>query len=108
GGSARGAKQPGPNTVREAEHAVRRFREWHGDMRLGDIDKAKTREFRDAIARLPTRLTRDLRKAALRELLKRDLSHLPPVNARTVNKSLQLLSAIVAHAMREGAMDRMA
>ena len=105
GGTATGSKKPGRNTVTEAEHAVRRFLEWHGDVRLGDIDKAKTREFRDALATLPTRLTKDLQKATIKDLMKRDLSAFPPVYASTVNKNLQLLSAIVSHAMREGKLD---
>jgi hypothetical protein len=36
------------------------------------------------------------------------LSELPAAHANTINKSLNILSAIVAHAMREGKMDRMA
>jgi integrase len=109
GGRATGTKQPGPNTVREAEYSVRRFKEWHGDLRLGDIDKAKSREFRDAMARVPTGLPQALRKLPLRELLKsRNLSKLSPASARTINKQMQLLSAVVAHAMREGRMDQTA
>jgi len=107
GGSTKGARKPGSSSVREAEHAVQRFREWHGDLRLGNIDKAKTREFRDALARVRTRLPRDVVKLPLRELLKRDFSMLPPVHANTINKLTNLLSAIVAHAMREGQMDQM-
>lgn len=105
GGSAKGAKKPGANTAREAEYAVRRFKEWHGDLTLGKIDKVKARDFRDALARLPTRLPKNLQKLPLRDLLKRDLAKLPMVYASTVNKSLQLLSGIVSHAMREGGMD---
>jgi integrase len=108
GGSAKGTKQPGPRTVLEAEHAVRRFREWHGDLHFGNIDKAKTRDFRDALAKVRTRLPRDLVKLPLRDLLKLDLSHLPAAHANTINKSMNLLSAVVAHAMRDGKMDQIA
>lgn len=108
GGSAKGARKPGANTVREAEYAVRRFQEWHSDLLLAKIDKGKARDFRDALSRLPTRLPKDLQKLSLRDLLKRDLSKFPLVYATTVNKSLQLLSGIVAHAIREGRMDDVA
>ena len=81
--------------------------EWHGDLRLGDINKAKARDFRDALMKVRTRLPRKLVKLPLRDLLKLDLSDLPTAHANTINKSLTILSAIVAHAMREGKMDGM-
>ena len=108
GGSAKGAKKPGQGALREAEHAVRRFREWHGDLHLGNIDKAKARDFRDALAKVRIRLPRDVIKLPLKDLLKIDLSDLPAAHANTINKSMNLLSAIVAHAMREGKMDQVA
>lgn len=106
GASARGAKKPGDNTVREAEHAVRRFREWHGDLRLGDITREKARDFRDALARVPTRLKRHLLKLPLREVLKHPEAVGPAAYAGTINKSLLLISAIVSHAIRDGHLDR--
>ena len=108
GSKVKGTKQPSSRTLLEAEHSVCRFREWHGDLRLGDIDKGKARDFRDALAKVRTRLPRKLLKLPLRDLLKLDLSDLPAAHANTINKSLNILSAIIAHAMREGKMDRMA
>ena len=107
GGKVKGVRQPSSRTLLEAEHAVRRFVEWHGDLRLGDIDKAKARNFRDALMKVRTRLPRKLIKLPLRDLLKLDLSDLPSAHANTINKSLNILSAIVAHAVREGKMDLM-
>jgi integrase len=107
GSKVKGTKQPSSRTLLEAEHSVCRFREWPGDLRLGDIDKGKARDFRDALAKVRTRLPRKLLKLPLRDLLKLDLSDLPAAHANTINKSLNILSAIVAHAMREGKMDRM-
>jgi hypothetical protein len=52
-------------------------------------------------------LPRKLIKLPLRDLLKLDLSDLPTAHVNTINKSLNILSAIVAHAVREGKMDRM-
>jgi integrase len=107
GGTTEGAKKPGRGAVTEAGRAVRRFIEWHEDLRLGSIDKAKARDFRDALARVRTRLPHDVFKLPLRELLKRNLEHLPRPHANTINKSMNLLSAVVAHAMREGELDKL-
>jgi len=105
GGNTKGARTPGCSAVREASRAVRRFVEWHGDLRLGSIDKAKARDFRDALGRVRTRLPHNVARLPLRELLKRDLAHLPAAHSNSINKSMNLLCAIVSHAMREGEMD---
>ncbi|MHC2282907.1 integrase [Bradyrhizobium diazoefficiens] len=102
GGSAHNAKKPNANTVTEAEQAIRYFKELHGDLRLGEI----TREFRDAVAKVPAALPRDLRKLPLPELLKRDLSGFKPREATTVNKIVQVLGGIVSRAEREGFLDK--
>ena len=107
GGTTKGAKKPGRSAVNEAGRVMRRFVEWHGDVCVGNIDKPKAREFRDALARVRTRLPHAVAKLPIRDLLKRDMSHLPPVSASTINKAMNLLSAIVAHAMREGRLDKL-
>ncbi len=93
--------------VSTAENIVLRFKEWHGDWRLGVITKAHAREFRDALAKMPSRLPDRLRKLPLKELLRRDLSDLPPRSATTVNKQLTILAAIVSNAQRDGLLDSM-
>ncbi|WP_438274369.1 tyrosine-type recombinase/integrase [Nitrobacter sp.] len=105
GGKARGARKPGANTIIEAEHVVRYFKELHGDMHLADITRGKAREFRDAIAKVPTRLPAKLRKLPLPKLLERDLSGLPLRHATTINKMLQVLGAIVSRAAKAGLLD---
>lgn len=90
----------------EAEQAVRYFRELHGDLRLGEISREKAREFRDAVAKVPSALPRDLRKLPLPELLKRDLSGFKPREATTVNKIVQVLGGIISRAEREGFLDK--
>ena len=107
GVTAKGGKKPARNTILEAENIVLRFKEWHGDWRLGVITKAHVREFRDALAKMPSRLSAKLRKLQLKELLKRDLSKFQPRSATTVNKQLTILSAIFANAQRDGLMDGM-
>lgn len=106
GGSAHNAKKPNANTITEAEQAVRYFKELHGDLRLGEITREKAREFRDAVAKVPASLPRDLRKLALPELLKRDLSKFKPRMATTVNKIVQVLGGIISRAEREGFLDK--
>ncbi len=108
GGSGKGAKKPGGRSAKEAGYAVRRFTEWHGDLRLADISREKARTFAGALARLPTRLPRDLLSLPLPKVLNHSKAKGEPPNATTVNKSLQLLGAIIANAMREGAMDGVA
>ncbi len=49
-------QEPGERTLLEADYAVRRLTEWHGDIRLGDLTREKARDFRDNLARVPTRL----------------------------------------------------
>jgi hypothetical protein len=105
GGRARGARKPGANTIIEAEHVVRYFKEFHGDMHLADITRGKAREFRDAIAKVPTRLPANLRKLPLPKLLERDLAGLPLRHATTINKMLQVLGAIVSRAAKAGLLD---
>lgn len=103
GSGARGTRTPGIGTLQEARHAVRRLTEWHGDVRLANLTREQVREFRDALARMPTGLPAKLRALPLRNLLKRsDLKSYRPVHAATVNKSLTLLSAIVSHADAAG------
>lgn len=106
GGSAHNAKKPNANTITEAEQAVRYFKELHGDLRLGEITREKAREFRDAVAKVPASLPRDLRKLALPELLKRDLSKFKPRMATTVNKIVQVLGGIISRSEREGFLDK--
>lgn len=106
GGSAQSAKKPNANTITEAEQAVRYFKELHGDLRLGEITREKAREFRDAAARVPSALPRNLRKLRLPELLKQDLSGFKPRMAATVNKIVQVLGGIISRAEREGLLDK--
>jgi integrase len=107
GGGARGAKKPSPRTITEAEYAVRRFKEWHGDLRLGDITKEKARTFRDALGRVPIRLSKKEQQKPLPALLKGVLDSAQTSAATTVNKSLQMLSAILGYSEREGELDHL-
>ncbi|MGV7031248.1 site-specific integrase [Methylobacterium symbioticum] len=105
GSGARGSKKPAAKTLLEAGRAVRLLTEWHGDIRLGDLTREKGREFSLNLARLPTHLPDTLRRLPMRELLRRDLKAYPTVHASTVNKSLNILSAIVSHADATGKLD---
>lgn len=105
GGGAKGAKKPAENTAAEAETAVRRFIELHGDMPIQDIGKAHGREFRDAMAQIPKGLPAKLRKLPIKQLLARDLSAYERRSATTINKTLTLLGAVLTRAEQDGHFD---
>jgi integrase len=106
GGSARNARKPNANTITEAAQAVRYFVELHGDLRVGEITREKAREFRDAVAKIPTGLPKALRQLPLSKLLERDLSGFKPRMATTVNKIVQVLGGIISRVEREGYLDK--
>lgn len=107
GSPARGGKKPSHSTVREAERVARYFMEWHGDLHLADITKEKARDFRNALAALPTRLKGSQRKMSFRQLIESTANKdSEPLHAATVNKYLNLLVALVSTAERDGYMDR--
>jgi hypothetical protein len=108
GGSAKGAKKPGDNTIIETEAALRRFIDLYGDMPVREINKQHGREYRDAIAKVPKGLPARLAKLPLKTLLQQDLSSYPPRSARTINKILTLLAAVVSRAERDGHFDDLA
>lgn len=94
GVGVRGSKRPSANTADEAEVAVRRFTELLGNLRVSSIKRAQARSFRDAMARLPKHLPHNLQRLPLPRLLEQTPEGLEKRSARTINKSLRLLSAI--------------
>lgn len=101
-GGGRGARKPRAGSAAEASRAVQRFVELHGDLPLTAITKAHGRAFRDALAQLPKALPARLSGLCLPDLLKQDLSRYPKRSAQTVNKTLALLSGVLARAERDG------
>jgi integrase len=105
-GGGRKAKKPRELSVLEARRAAQRFVQLHGDLAISAITKAHAREFRDAWAKIPKALPAKLQRLPLPELLRADLKGLPQRNAQTVNKILNLLSAICSRAARDGYFDQ--
>ncbi|MCZ8187093.1 MAG: integrase [Beijerinckiaceae bacterium] len=103
GAEAKGGKEIRPQTINEARYAVRRFREVHGDLPLGAIAKPLVRSFRDMLKALPVRLSNEEKRKPLPELVKG--SGVETSAATTVNKYLNLLSAIFTHAKKDGHLD---
>jgi hypothetical protein len=101
-GGGRGARKPRAGSAAEASQAVQRFVELHGDIPITAITKAHGRAYRDALAKLPTRLPNRLSRMKLPELLKQDFSKLSKRNAQTVNKNLAFLGGILTRAERDG------
>ncbi|AWM88274.1 site-specific integrase [Microvirga sp. 17 mud 1-3] len=108
GSGARGSKRPRELTAKEAETAVRQFIELHGDLHIGEMTKRRVKEYSDALVRIPARLPTKLAKLTVPELLKQDLSVYPPRTAGTINKSFQLLSAIIEAAKKESDLEEAA
>jgi len=104
-GGGRKAKRPREFSILEARRAVERFVQLHGNLPISGITKAHAREFRDAWAKVPKALPAKLQRLRLPELLKADVGGLPQRNAQTVNKILNLLSAICSRAAKDGYFD---
>jgi integrase len=105
GSGVAGGRKPRPQTVVEAEMAVRHFTQLNGDMRIGEIGKKLVQDYAAAISKIPVNLTVELQKLPLPDLLTRDLSKLRRRSASTVNKSLQMLSAMFEQARRRSDLD---
>ncbi len=103
--NSRSARRPRQESINEANRAVQRFIELHGDLDVATITKTHSREFRDALARVPKRLPHKLAKLRLPELLKKDLRGYEPRNAQTINKSLNLLAGVLTKAEKDGHFD---
>ena len=91
-------------TVSEFEHAVRRFIELHGDLRLTEIKRSHVREFREALQLMPVRRSGRLKTATLPELVEFSRRHpdLPKISAGTVNKLLGGVQAVTIWARTNG------
>ncbi|RDJ22008.1 hypothetical protein DWF00_27190 [Bosea caraganae] len=100
-----GGRKPRRQTVMEADMAVRHFVQLHGDMRIGEIGKKLVQDYAVAISKIPVKLSVELQKMTLPDLLKRDLSKFRRRSASTVNKSLQMLSAMIEQARRKSDLD---
>lgn len=106
GSGAKGSRKPSDRTILEADHVVRRCVELHGNIPLAQISREKARAFRDALVKLPTHLPAKLRKLPIQKILAhRDAAKCPAPSVTTVNKALNILSAIISHAEREGLLD---
>jgi hypothetical protein len=86
--------------------AVKRFIELHGDLAIDAITKANIREFKDALAELPTRLPSDYKKVPLPKILEAVRSGRcvggEPMVAASINKLLNALSSILSLAVDNG------
>jgi integrase len=103
-GGAHDAKVPRPRTALEATTAVRRFVEAHGDLPIHAIQKRHARELRDLLARVPTTLAAKQRELPIRKLAALELDG-PRPTAQTLNKQMNLLSAVLSNADRDGHFD---
>ncbi|MBK5957644.1 hypothetical protein CCR97_05395 [Rhodoplanes elegans] len=91
-----GMNAPRQSTADEAEFCIRRFREMHGDPRIGAITRDQARSFCDALWRLPTRLPAQVESLPLPDILaRRDLVDYPRRSSGTLGKHITLITAII-------------
>lgn len=90
------ARQATQGTTREFEHAVRRFVELHGNLKLLEINRGHVRQYREALQRMPVRRKGALRDATLPELVEWMSNHPDndTISAATVNKLLGAVQAV--------------
>ncbi len=91
-----GMKMPRQSTADEAEYAIRRFREMHGNPRVGAITREQARSFCDALWRLPTRLPDQIERLPLPEIVQHpDIDQYPLRSSGTFGKHVALMLAII-------------
>lgn len=105
GSGVRGSRKPRDLTAMEAASAVRRFTELHGDIRIGEITKKRVQEFAAAIVALPAHLPKKFAELTLPELLREDLNEFRQRAPGTINKTFQLLAAIVEDARKRSELE---
>ncbi len=90
------ATNPTRNTEREFEHALRRFKELHGDLRIEDITRRHVSKFREALQEIPKNRTKALQELDLGQLVEWSKLHpdAPRLASTTVNKLLTGMQAI--------------
>jgi integrase len=89
----------------EAERAVRRFIDIHGDLAVGAITRDHILEYRDVISRIPKNLNLDKLKAAggtLRELARSETEESRRLSPGAVRKDVGAIAAILALLRSEG------
>lgn len=91
-----GMKAPRQSTADEADFCIRRFREMHGDPRIGAITREQARSFCDALWRLPTRLPSQIERLPLPDILTHsEIAKFPPRSSSTFGKHVGLMLAII-------------
>lgn len=100
GSGVRGSRKPRENTAKEAATVVQRFLELHGNIRVGEITKKRVQEFAAAIVALPAHLPKKFAKLTLPELLREEFGEFRQRAPGTINKTFQLLAAIVEDARK--------
>ncbi|WP_441281100.1 DUF6538 domain-containing protein [Tardiphaga sp. 862_B3_N1_1] len=92
-----GAKVPRQSTVDEASFCIRRFREMHGNPRVGAITREQARTFRDALWRLPKGLPAALERLPITEIIAHpDAAKYSARSSGTLGKHIGLIHAIIS------------
>ncbi len=98
---SKGIRPPRHNGITEATLAVRWFTELHGDMHVSAIKRDHVRKYREALAKVPPKLSRKQRATKLPQLLKSLPVDASGRSAGSIAKHLNLLSAVISFTAAE-------
>lgn len=98
------ARNPSKSSEWEYGHAVRRFIELHGDLRIEDIRRSHVRAYREALQMIPVRRAGALRTADLPTLAEWSSKHpeAPRLQPTSINKLLGGVQAVSVWAHDNG------
>lgn len=95
-----------PQTAEAARTAVRRFTELHGDIALRQIEARHLRDFLDTVKKLPKVQSGKRRQMVMLEMIAdADAKSAERIGFTTQQKSLNLLKALMSHAVGQGVLD---
>jgi integrase len=98
-------RAPRPQSRIEAERAVKRFIDIHGDLRMGSITREHILEYRDVISRIPKNVNLGKLKASggsLRGLAREETEAARRLSPGAVRKDIGVIAAILALLRNEG------
>ncbi|MBP2303597.1 site-specific integrase [Azospirillum picis] len=98
--------RPTPNSTRECEYSVRRFREMFGNVEIRSITKPMVRQFRDAMLEVPTRINNEEAAMPLPKLLEKyHGKNVDRSSVASARKRLSFLKTLLTTAVDAGIIE---
>jgi integrase len=100
-------RKPAPKTATEFERGIRRFVQFHGDVRAVNIDRPMVRSFKEGLQRFPRVLVGKQRSMSMRQVLHEGDAPPPEevLSEGSISKQIGALSAVLEWASRNGYFD---